>query len=132
MKTMIDEMVSRFLCWKLPKDFGPDAGIRFAPSPLQTHDGPYWPTGTNLFHAGQAQEMFEHCVPPTWHPMATAPKDGTVVLGLVKGSDIPHPMRWAGHWWQSSWDHHDFFHDEPWCWMAIPDSPNPNDLNSGD
>ena len=69
---------------------------------------------------------------PTWYPMATAPKDGTVVLGLVKGSDIPHPMRWAGHWWQSSWDHHNFFHDAPWCWMAIPDSPNPNDLNSGD
>lgn len=63
MKTLINEMVNRFLCWKLPKDFGPDAGIRFAPGPLQTPDGPYWPTGTNLFHAGQAQEMFRHCLP---------------------------------------------------------------------
>lgn len=63
MKNLIDEMVNRFLCWKLPKDFGPDAGIRFAPGPLQTHDGPYWPIGTNLFHAGQAQEMFRHCLP---------------------------------------------------------------------
>lgn len=63
MKTLINEMVNRFLCWKLPKDFGPDAGIRFAPGPLQTPDGPYWPTGTNLLHAGQAQAMFEHCLP---------------------------------------------------------------------
>lgn len=63
MNTMIKEMVSRFLGWKLPKDFAPDAGIRFAPGPIQQPDGPYWPSGTNLFHAGQAQEMFEHCLP---------------------------------------------------------------------
>lgn len=61
MKTLINEMVNRFLCWKLPKDFGPDAGIRFAPGPLQQPDGPYWPSGTNLLDATQARQMFEHC-----------------------------------------------------------------------
>lgn len=63
MNAMIKEMVSRFLGWKIPKDFAPDAGIRFAPGPIQQPDGPHWPSGTNLFHAGQAQEMFKHCLP---------------------------------------------------------------------
>jgi hypothetical protein len=31
-KTMIDQMVDRFLSWKLPKDFSPDAGISFKPT----------------------------------------------------------------------------------------------------
>lgn len=59
-KSMIDAMVSRFLSWKLPKDFMPDAGVGFTPHPIQQHDGPHWPTGTNLFHAEQAREMIEH------------------------------------------------------------------------
>ena len=53
-------MVDRFLSWKLPHDFGPDAGISFLP--LYPHDSPHWPTGTNLLHAGQAKEMLEHVV----------------------------------------------------------------------
>jgi hypothetical protein len=54
----VNKMVDRFLGWKLPEDFFPDAGVSFkAP---QHHGG--WPTGTNLFHAGQAKEMFEYAV----------------------------------------------------------------------
>ncbi len=48
-------MVDRFLCWKLPKDFSPDGGISFK-------EGAWWPTGTNLLHAGQAKEMLDHVV----------------------------------------------------------------------
>jgi hypothetical protein len=49
--------VDRFLGWKLPQDFYPDAGVSF--------DRVYaekWgmPSGTNLLHAGQAKEMFEY------------------------------------------------------------------------
>lgn len=62
MKNLIDEMVSRFLCWKLPKDFAPDCGISFKLSKAHVVLD-VWPTGTNLFHAGQAQEMFRHCLP---------------------------------------------------------------------
>lgn len=62
MKTMIDEMVSRFLGWKLPANFAPDAGTKFVPGPLQQPGGPYWPSGTNLLDATQARQMFEHCV----------------------------------------------------------------------
>lgn len=55
-------MVDRFLCWKLPKDFAPDAGISFK---AEYNEGTPWPAkhepiGTNLFHAGQAEEMVRH------------------------------------------------------------------------
>lgn len=55
----IDEMVNRFLGWKLPEDFAPDYGIRFARNEM--HDRHGMPTGTNLFHAGEAKEMFTYC-----------------------------------------------------------------------
>lgn len=62
-----DEMVTRFLGWKLPEDFHPDAGISFQPyfnvewnakhgKPPQRHE----PIGTNLFTADQAKAMLEH------------------------------------------------------------------------
>ncbi len=54
----IDKMVNRFLSWKLPKDFGPDAGISF--TQYHPYDSPHWPSGTNLLHAGQAKEMIEY------------------------------------------------------------------------
>lgn len=58
----LERMVSRFLCWKLPKDFAPDAGILFTPSEHQAHayDTPHWPVGTNLLTATQAREMLCH------------------------------------------------------------------------
>ena len=58
-KTMIDQMVDRFLGWRLPYDFAPDGGISFT---LISQDHPeWWPTGTCLFTAVQAKAMFEHC-----------------------------------------------------------------------
>lgn len=57
---MINEMVNKFLSWKLPKDFCPDGGISFSPGHT-TPSSPHWPTGTNLFHAEQAKKMFEFC-----------------------------------------------------------------------
>lgn len=59
---LVKEMANRFLCWKLPKDFAPDAGISFK---AEYNEGTPWParhepTGTNLFHAGQADEMVRH------------------------------------------------------------------------
>jgi hypothetical protein len=63
----IDKMVDRFLGWKLPKDFCPDAGISFKPEynaeymasqgkPPMRHE----PVGTNLFTADQAREMIKY------------------------------------------------------------------------
>ena len=56
----IQGMVTRFLNWRLPDDFFPDGGISFKhiTDPQWTHDS--WPTGTNLFHAGQAEVMIRH------------------------------------------------------------------------
>lgn len=52
----MDTMVDRFLQWRLPDTFAPDAGISFTPS---TH--PHgWPVGTNLFDAAQAKAMLQH------------------------------------------------------------------------
>lgn len=62
----VGKMVDRFLGWKLPKDFHPDCGISFKSESDYEHPEfgktKYEPTGTNLFHAGQAKELFEHAI----------------------------------------------------------------------
>lgn len=65
-KRNLDAMVDRFLCWKLPKNFTPDSFISFAPEKHDTWGGypNSWPTGTNLFDAGQAREMLAHVAQP--------------------------------------------------------------------
>lgn len=68
MKKLINESVSRFLAWKLPADFAPDAGITFNPnanadSPIELQYK-HEPTGTNLFYAGQAEAMLTHVFKP--------------------------------------------------------------------
>lgn len=55
-KDLINAMVSRFLCWKLPADFAPDCGISF----VKVNHPTSWPTGTNLLDANQAKAMFTH------------------------------------------------------------------------
>lgn len=58
----IDEMVNRFLGWRLPENFYPDCGITF--KHIDTWGGypNNWPIGTNLFTANQAKVMFEHAL----------------------------------------------------------------------
>jgi len=58
---LVDEMVDRFLSWKLPKDFCPDAGISFKPTnPDGCDERGWWPIGTNLLTAYQAREMITY------------------------------------------------------------------------
>jgi hypothetical protein len=65
----IKQMVTRFLCWKLPDDFHPDDGISFEPffniewnakqgKPPQRRT----PTGTNLFNYTQAEAMVRYII----------------------------------------------------------------------
>lgn len=58
----INDAVSRFLRWKLPKDFYPDAGISFKAEFNEHTANPmrHEPTGTNLFSATQAEAMIRH------------------------------------------------------------------------
>ncbi len=55
------EMVDRFLRWKLPKTFMPDAGVTFIP-PSNPHS---WPTGTNLLTSTEARAMLEFVLETT-------------------------------------------------------------------
>lgn len=55
-----EEMVTRFLGWRLPEDFSPDCGISFTKRPRND-----WPVGTNLLTAAQARAMLEHVLRAT-------------------------------------------------------------------
>ena len=55
----IDEMVNRFLAWRLPDDFHPDGGVKFERPPYP-FPAPQWPSGTNLLTAAQAKDMLTH------------------------------------------------------------------------
>lgn len=60
----IKHLVDRFLAWKLPNDFHPDAGIKYTPSDsgYPMADEASKPTGTNLFSATQADAMVRHMI----------------------------------------------------------------------
>lgn len=66
----IKYMVDRFLGWKLPSNFNPDAGIRYTrPNYHPSVDAT--PSGTNLFDAAQADAMVRYMA----EGMPTATKD---------------------------------------------------------
>lgn len=58
----INHMVQRFLAWRLPYDFSPDAGISFKAefNEHTAHPMRHEPSGTNLFNAAQARRMVEY------------------------------------------------------------------------
>lgn len=60
----IKYMVDRFLGWKLPESFSPDAGISFKPAFNEhtTHPMKHEPTGTNLFDVNQAGAMVRYMI----------------------------------------------------------------------
>ena len=60
----IKYMVNRFLGWRLPENFAPDAGISFKPefNEHTAHPMKHEPTGTNLLDATQAEAMVRHMV----------------------------------------------------------------------
>lgn len=76
MKDIIEQMVSRFLGWKLPANFAPDCGISFKRESDYAHPEfghtKYEPVGTNLFTADQAKAMFEYCMPPDTNQVSRA------------------------------------------------------------
>lgn len=57
----IKHMVDRFLGWKLPENFTPDAGISFKKTfnDHTAHPMKHEPSGTNLFDATQADALYE-------------------------------------------------------------------------
>ncbi len=73
-------------------------------------------------------------IPHPWQRMTTAPKDGTAVLVLLCGSDIPNALRWLESCddrgrettgWNMTWDGHRITRaDGPRYWMPIPEDPD--------
>ncbi|MBA0223233.1 hypothetical protein D7U74_16935 [Stenotrophomonas maltophilia] len=56
---------------------------------------------------------------PVWQKMESAPKDGTVVLGLLEGSDIPQSIRFRDGW-EIAWDAYRIpAHDGPLRWAPL-------------
>jgi len=83
-----DEMVARFLGWKLPADFAPDCGITFEPvgNKGTRFEYRFEPVGTNLLTAVQAREMLEYVL-ATGAPTAQQPLDGPANnAGVATGS----------------------------------------------
>jgi hypothetical protein len=64
----IKYMVDRFLGWKLPGNFTPDAGISFK---ADFNENTVYPTGTNLFDAAQADAMIRYIVDGIPSPQQT-------------------------------------------------------------
>ena len=136
MRTLIDALVNRFLCWKLPKDFAPDGYINFDKDACVARND--WPTGTNLLHAGQAAEMFEHCL-QLWQPIETAPKskktehgvEGVYILGFCPEPDLSNLESCiCVVWWEPNmkggkglWYGEGGFETHPTHWMPLPRQP---------
>lgn len=85
-------MLDRFLGWKLPSDFGPDAGISFAPTVFQKNGIHPWPTGTNLLNSEQARAMLEYCTTGI-EQTSNRPDFGTTYDGRIK----TYPLVEMGH-----------------------------------
>ena len=91
-------MVDAFLCWKLPKDFYPDAGISF--DRMNDYEGPHWPIGTNLFTAEQAAQMFKACIPPTCFGEDDCSSQALSVCSWSSKcgkTDVPNPQQTPTH-----------------------------------
>ena len=92
----IDNMVTRFLSWPLPRTFSPDCGISFDRRYLdEGNPVKAWPVGTNLLTAAEARQMIEHLI----HDSLSIDKSAYVVDSsgelrtLFGESQKPEPSR---------------------------------------
>ena len=70
----------------------------------------------------------------TWQTIDSAPKDGTVILVIFTGIDVPVAVKWVGDGWRVEWDHWVLPESEwPSHWMHCPAAPLPQHtlVNSG-
>jgi len=87
-KTRTDKMVDRFLCWMLPKDFAPDAGISFKPTKPDGHGTHWWPVGTNLLTAEQARQMLAEVAPPDDEMLDLVQNTANMLRGMTMDPGI--------------------------------------------
>jgi hypothetical protein len=74
----IKYMVDRFLGWRLPQNFNPDAGISFKATFNEhtAHPMKHEPIGTNLFDATQADAMVRYMVQDMPSPVPRPERGG--------------------------------------------------------
>lgn len=87
----IKHMVDRFLGWKLPETFSPDAGISFKPTFNENTAYPmrHEPAGTNLFDATQATAMVRYMIESLPAPAATP------ALTALQNIEMREALSWA-------------------------------------
>lgn len=102
----IKHMINRFLRWKLPENFNPDAGISFKATFNEhtNHPMKYEPSGTNLFDAVQAEAMVRYMLDgmpaaadgrkPYAHEYGRSNGDGTFSVVIERGE----PKRPSPDW----------------------------------
>ncbi|WP_205910189.1 RuvC family protein [Rhizobium rhizophilum] len=91
----IKHMVDRFLGWKLPDDFSPDARISFKAdfNELTDFQMKHEPVGTNLLSAAQAEAMVRHLLaglPPSQHVAGEPHPDDLAVDRLAAAMKAKH------------------------------------------
>lgn len=95
----VKHMVSRFLGWRLPENFRPDAGISYArPNYAHAPSAEDMPTGTNLLDADQATAMVRYIV-------EDAPCEGFAWLIEAPGPHYLAARAVAGHKFHWTQDH---------------------------
>lgn len=90
-KEQIKFMVDRFLSWKLPEDFRPDAGISFKAAFNEHTAYPmrHEPIGTNLFDAIQADAMVRYMIDGMPKSLSTQDKPACTKGDVVEGKWVP-------------------------------------------
>lgn len=99
----IKHMVDRFLGWKLPENFSPDAGISFKATFNEhtAHPMKHEPSGTNLFDAAQTAAMVRYILEglpaPVSRPEPAATPAPDVKLTYIKRwrTIVPLPAKYA-------------------------------------
>lgn len=89
-EALVKHMVDRFLGWRLPEHFHPDAGISFQPT-FNEHSsfGPMKnePIGTNLFDAEQAAAMVRYMLEGSASPAPPAGRKATPEISIERLGD---------------------------------------------
>lgn len=83
---LVEHMVRRFLQWRLPENFTPDAGISFKRTFNEntTHPMKHEPIGTNLFDYTQTKEMVRYML----HGFSTPPELELLSAAIDESADL--------------------------------------------
>lgn len=97
MSDELQELVNRFLAWKLPTDFYPDCHIHFDREKAEKWGPQLWPSGTNLLNADQARAMLEHVTEPLRTQFADTERDNANLRTVMIAAAEELATHWTAH-----------------------------------